>query len=684
MDILSRAKEALESVMGKEQKEFDAPGPGTVGPSVDTKVPGELVTLSFTPEFIGAMWKEVDQAMQRVTARESQWNDLLKAYLPSYKKGPQDVKTNAHFRNVHTKLGSLFYRSPDLTLTPKDPSPAQNQIPNPNFNPEDPQSPQFLSMEDIISVKQAVLQQTLGRNGVKAERLMDELIIDTEAWAGFGASKLGYRCITKNVPKPKMGPPQQPGAILGLSPEMMPPVPQTGPDGNPLMEDVPVPVFEEWYWRRFSPLKLLFDSSCRSVRFDEDATWMGMIFFMTPEKAEKAFGVESGELAKGTEDDRAFQYDADAKAKPSGLVMGIEIFLKASFFTDEVDPQVINQLILLKGIQDKPVVWRMSPDQTIGEDGKLTQDSLLGFPIQVLTIRDSPDSSYPDSDAAFTDPIVKELNTWRRQQVMLRDAAIGKYLIDGSAFEENELNLVRNGEVGQTVVVKEGMLKEMGAKGIIDTTAQIRSTADDYRGQDIFKQDMDETLGISATQAGTPTNTVRTATEVASFGANSTARNDKERSRVVDFYLDGARKIDTLLMRYATQQQYVQVVGEEGANRMMMWNNAVIAGRYLYDITPDSQMSPDNAQMFEQDMRMYNLTAPDPLVNRAYVLRRMYRRRGYDPSKVVLSPQQQMVQPAHGGQAAAGDAVNKHQQAMSGGKENAPGAENQQDNTTAM
>jgi hypothetical protein len=86
---------------------------------------------------------------------------------------------------------------------------------------------------------------------------------------------------------------------------------------------------------------------------------------------------------------------------------------------------------------------------------------------------------------------------------------------------------------------------------------------------------------------------------------------------------------------------------------------------------------------FEQDMRMYNLTAPDPLVNRAYVLRRMYRRRGYDPSKVVLSPAQQMVQPAHGGQASAGDAVNKHQQAISGGKENAPGAQNQQDTTTS-
>jgi len=72
MDILNRAKEALEGVMGKEQKEFDAPGPGTVGPTVDTKTPGELVTLPFTPEFIGAMWKEVEQAEQRVKAREEQ------------------------------------------------------------------------------------------------------------------------------------------------------------------------------------------------------------------------------------------------------------------------------------------------------------------------------------------------------------------------------------------------------------------------------------------------------------------------------------------------------------------------------------------------------------------------------------------------------------------------------------
>ena len=117
---------------------------------------------------------------------------------------------------------------------------------------------------------------------------------------------------------------------------------------------------------------------------------------------------------------------------------------------------------------------------------------------------------------------------------------------------------------------------------------------------------------------------------------------------------------------------------------MMMWNQQMISGRYLYSIAPDSQSAPDTAVQFEQDLRFYNLAAPDPLFNRPYMLRKLARQRGLDPSKVVLSAPAQMQQPSHGGQASAGDAVNKHQQAMSGGKENAPGAENQQDNTTAM
>jgi hypothetical protein len=682
--FMDRAVSALRGVVGQESTEFQAPGPGTVGPTVETKG-GELVTLPFTPEFIGQMWKEVDKAIQRVKDREEQWKILLKAYLPAVHQGAEDLKTNAHFRNVHTKLGQLFYRSPDLIMTPKDPSPAQNQIPNPNFDPMNPAAgPPFLTMEDIIAVKQAVLQQKLGRDGVNAERLVDELLMDVLTWAGMGACKIGYRCVTKPIERPVMGPPPQPpGAVLGLSAQQMPPVPQIGPDGNPLMETIPVPVFEEWYMRRFSPMKLLMDSSLRSVRFDEDATLMGMIFFMTPEKAAKAFNIPVSEMAKGTEDDRAYQYDQDSKAKPSGLVMGVELWLKASYWTDEVNPEIINQLVLIQGIHDKPAVWRMSPDQSIDpETGRLTQDSLLGFPIEVLTIRDSPDSSFVHSDAAFTNPQVKELNTWRRQQVKLRDAAIGKMLVDGAYFEEPELLKLRNGEVGESILVKENALKELGAKGLIDTTAQVRSTADDYRGQDIIKQDMDETLGISGPQAGTPTSTVRSATEVATFSSGAQARNEKERGRVVDFYLRAARKLDTLLMRYADQTQYIQITGQEGAARMMMWNQQIISGRYLYDIAPDSQMAPDTAVDFEQELRFYNLAAPDPLFNRAYVLRKLARMRGYDPQKVVLNPAQQLTQPSHGGQAAEGTAVSKHQQAISGGRENAPGATNQQDDTT--
>lgn len=700
-------------VEGAEKEEKSEPGPGDAAPTTQTKS-NPLVTMQMDEEEVARWWKRIKASDERIDRLATEWDQLLNEYKPlvSPTGSAEDVKVPKHFRNVHSKIGMLFYQVPDPILTPKSPSPSDNAQPNPLalLNPMAPE----IKQEDIIVVKQAVLQAKLGRDGINYGRLMDELLFDTLAWAGIGCSKIGYNCITKTIQKPVMvpdptfvPPPPQPGNILGL---MMPPkppqIPLTDPvTQTPVTEPEDVPVFEEWYERRFSPKKLITNFDLRSTRHDQDATFLGMHFYISKDRAKKSFSspefpITDEDVAKGTSDERMHKHKSDdGLEKDTDLVHGVELWMKACYFSDEVHPEVIYQLILLEGMK-RPVCYRLSPDQTIGEDGRLTPDSLIGFPIEVMTIRDFADSAFPASDSAFTNNEIKQLNTYRRQGVELREAAIGHYLYDSDAFDDTTLQLLKSHKVGRYVPVASGGLKNTGSKGIFDTTAQVHRGVDDARMEANFSKDIDETLGIGSVQAGAMEDTIHTATEVATVQTAVAGRNGKEKNRVVDKYLSSCRKLDQLLMRYATETDYVTITGEDGARRMMAWNNQVISGRYLYDISPDSQLSPDMARDRKSLLEYYNLTANDPLSNRIYTLRRLARMYGLDPIKAVnpipmlppgvMAPggpagpgaapvpgvaTSPVAQPPHGGPATPGAPVNKHSATTSGKRPNEPGAE---------
>lgn len=689
-------------------------GPNDVGPTGE-RDGVQLVSLDFKPEDINQWWTEIERARKRVKSREDAWDTLLNEYMPIVSKSgvAETVKVQAHFRNVHTKLGNLWYRSPDVVCMPDDPGPANNQLPQPPPMPGQPPQPP-LKLEDIVSIKQAVIKKKMGRDGIKTNRLMDELIFDVLAWAGIGCAKVGYKCTFKVVQKPKMIPaPPQPGSVLGLAPQMMP-----DPSGEMVPEKVPV--HESYYARRFSPKKALWSADLKSTRFDEDAAWVGMDFYMSKKRAMSEFGLTEDEANKCSKDDRVHEYSEDAGSDGGSLIHGIEIWCRANIYTDEVHPEAICQLVLIENLKDRPVVWRPSPDQEFDPNtGRLTPDSLLGFPIRILTIRDLADSCFPPADSAFTNSEIKQMSTYRRQTIRLRDASIGKYLYDTDAFDDGDVDKLKNGDIGEFIAVQPGRLKD-GVDKIFAATTKLLGSADDQRGFMGIKQDMGETLGIGSNQSGVETDTVRTATESDRVAQAVQSRNDKELARVVDFYLDLVRAVDQLLMRYMTTYEYVEIAGDASAIKMQQWNGKMISGRYLYDIAPDSQLRPDSAADERMTSQFYNLTAKDPMVNRGYVLKRMARMRGWDPSKIIqppppapppppnplsltlsltvedlvkpevqlllaqfadnMKPALKMVgheaQPEHGGPAEHADAISQHMTSNSGGKQNAPGASN--------
>lgn len=702
--------------------------PGEVSGSIDT-LKSELVTLPYDEEFMKQMWSEVEAAEERLKEEEVEWDILLKEYIPIVKASgsPEDIKTNSHFRNVHTRLGQLFYQEPELILTARDPGPANDQRPAPMAAPPIGMAPPMgapmggppqmgmptgpmgmpmgappmltgpamaplgppISREDVIAVKQSYLNFVLGRTGIKALRLMDECLFDSLAWSGIAAAKVGYNCYIKQVPQPKMvpapppmmDPMMQPGSVLGLQAPMPPAAPQMIPAvdemGQPIMEMVPVPVHEEYYCRRFSPKRLLFNADLKSTRYDEDARWLGMIFFLTQKQIVSKYQIDVNEVKGGAEDDRNYEHASDKKLTKKKLYKCYELWPKASLYTDEVHPQAINQLILVEGMRDKPAVWRPSPDQDFDEFGKLTKDSLIGFPIRVLAIRDFADSPYPKADSAFTNNTVKELNTFRQQNIALRDMALGTQLIDGQYLDENDRKKINAGTRVRQIVLKDGALRE-GADKVIVQAGQIKGTADMYRGADILKKDMEEMLGISGPLAGASEDTVRSATETATVSQGAKGRNDKDMGRALTFYLEIVRMVDQLIMRYADEEDYTEVTGEDGSSRMMAWSKEHVSGRFLYDIAPDSQLRPDSEAHTIRLLKAYNILAPDPMCNRVYFLRRIARNLGLDPFKATLPMPPGMppgMLPPMGG-ATQSSPVNKHESTNSGKRENEPGADN--------
>ena len=610
----------------------------------DTPAPNPYVTLKLSPEELAKWFKEIKAAQNRRNNREKVWEILLKEYLPTVTESgaAEAVKTNAHFRNTHTKLAQLFNRLPDLQLEAK--GPLQDPV---SLNP---QTGQPVTAEDAVIIKQAVLNDKLGIDGIDASRMMDEVLFDCLQWAGHGWVKIGYRVVVKPVQQPVMQPdpafvppPSQPGSILGLQPPPTPPMvpvmapnPETG-QLEPQMETIQVPIFDEWYAKRGSPKKLLLPKDLTSGRIDEDARWVGHEFFLTKSQSKRVFNYE-GE-AKGVDDDRLFKTTDDQGIDDDAdKIHFYEIFLKGSEFHDECfHPQVIYQLVLAEGNANSPVVYRPSPDQTLDDQGRLTADSVIGFPLEVCYLRDFPDSPYPSSDAAFTNSQVKHMNTHRQQSVRLRDAAIARYLYDEGAFTPEEIGRIQTMKVGEFMAVAEGRLAS-GADKVITPLTQASSARDDYRLAQMIKSDMEETLGLGGPQVGVSDDVSRTATEVNEVGNKSALRMSKDQQRAINFYLRTVRKFDMYLQRYATTDDYVQVTGKDGMKRLAVWNNRVIAGRHAYAIKPDSQLMIDAARDRQQTMIFYEKTAADPLVNRYPIVKKLAALFSLDPAQVVNDP----------------------------------------------
>jgi hypothetical protein len=187
-----------------------------------------------------ALWKgNLEKARQVRKTVQTWWDANLKAYAPSPKDDPEvygsTLNTNRDFTLVERKKADLFYQRPDVTGIA---------------------SPLFAGQEALIDTHTTILNEKLGLEGVNAKDLIHRVLFDVLCTAGTGWSVMGYESATVPVQTEQVvGPPPVPGALP--DPAAPPPVTQ--------MVTVPVPVFEQVFWRHLSPRQALVPHLFRST-----------------------------------------------------------------------------------------------------------------------------------------------------------------------------------------------------------------------------------------------------------------------------------------------------------------------------------------------------------------------------------------------------------------------------------
>lgn len=590
-----------------------APSPLTTPVSPAPEPPA----LTLTRDQVGEWWRRIELARARRKRESDKWNALLKAYLPPESNAADDINSNIHFRNVELKRAELWAQLPELMLTPLEPL----------LGIVDPTG-QALDASTVVAVKRAVLNKLLGRDGANVKRTIDESLFAIFSSTGVGATKICYEVDTQDVEQPMPGPEQaMPGAVLNLQPVT-----------SQTMQAVPVPVYERFRWYHFSEAKLLIPHDYHSTDFDE-SPWLGMEFVMPLAKGIKKYKLDPEFVANTSRDDlilEAGQHkDADAGSK--SLLKGVEIWLKASNFDETVaHSQLYYVLTLIEGVPDRAAEYRPSPYQTIGPDHRLTADSMIGNPIHPITLRYLSDSAYIPADAAFTDPLVKQINTWRAQSIKGRDANIPRFFHPVSISAA--VDKLKMADVGQGVAVPDEEFQKFKQELIL-AIPKLERAESDIQGESTIRRDNDETLGIGSNQAGAVTNTVRSATESAIVQQNVGVRLKAEQTQLMEAFLMGVRKFDALVQRYADQTEYVEIVGQDGAKKLAAWNQHTVSGRYAYDAEPDTQLTMDRQARIKNVLDFVNFMAKSQYMNQAEIARVVTLLFGFDPSRMIIQPQ---------------------------------------------
>src|SRR5581483_8073956 len=429
-----------------------------------------------------ALWHgNIEKSIALTKTVRAWWDANLKKYAPDQSKDPsgygEEINVNRDFTLVERKKADLFFQRPEVSAVA---------------------SPLLADRPELLDTHTAILNEKLGLDGVHAKRLVHQVLFDVLCPAGTGWTVMGYESVTIPTPTP--------------DPMWQPPIdPTTGqPDPTAQAPTImaPVPVYEDCFWRWLSPTQALVPENFRSTLWD-DAPWLGHRFLM-PLRAAKRKGWVP-DTFKGTipTQELYFEHGIQQASGGEAVVIGTLIYYKSALYRDDrVHPLHQTQLVLIDGV-DEPAEHQDSPFQTLDAQGKLTPDSLVGFPIHPLTIRVLSDSAFVPSDCTISRPIVNELNKFREQMVEQREANVLRWAYNVDTLPTDALSKIVRSPVGGFIglpgdaFVGEGSIKEL---------PHGTYPRENFQFNDYLDNDLARTHAIDAEQAGADVSGEQTAT----------------------------------------------------------------------------------------------------------------------------------------------------------------------------
>lgn len=606
-----------------------------------------------------AFWSsEIDAAIDRLKEEVPAWRANMSRYdgdrptLPGVHVN-DTISVNVGFYTVEQKKPQLFHQQPALQVA--------------GTRPE---------TRPVAPIVKAIMDTLLGEDKIDAVAMMDEVLSDILVPAGIGVTKIGYESVTQDVKTPtgRMAPVTDPltGApVPKVDPMTGQPLidPVTGgvqseetlalgPDGQPETETNPQKLWCDYYWNRISPDDFLSPVGFLSSRFDA-APWLAFRFYADTEELVRRYGVEPSSFSDLNWSERLVApADRDALEKRS-VACGYEIWYRASLYdATELNPERIRRLVVLAKKSGRNgqgvVVHENSPWQRFDQMGRFT-GGMRGYPIHVFTLRSRVNSAFPKSDCSVVRDIADEKSLGRSQMVQQRRRSMPMRGINvkSPALTRDTVEQLESGEI-QSLIKFEGPISESDLRAL----AVAHFPNENFQFDAITQNDIDRLTASGANQQGLGSDDTDTAYEASLIQRATETRQAKERVRLLTQYARGCKKLFSLVQLFATDQELVEIVGEDGAKRFAQWDRTTIAGDYLFTFNPDSSVRVDASQEREKTLRFVNLVSNNPYFNQAEVAGLLCDAFGHDRAPLIKQPEPAKPEPPKATFSMRGDDLN--------------------------
>lgn len=544
-----------------------------------------------------------EHAKQRVTEGRKH----LKAYLQRVSKSDAEVVVPHDFFYTEQKVSQLWYQPPEVFLKAENPH-----------------------AESAAPLFAAVLnQKVLTDKGVKPQVVMDALVFDVVCPTGFGACKIGYESHKRQIPDPNWVAPEVPLPPEGFIASAVDRVRQfIAPPEPPAPPMVDVVVSERYYADRIPPGRLLWGMEWLGGDID-DASWVA---YDRWENVDLAAG-GPGTTGSGANLERETLLDDGPRTvtrmEPRRRVT--ECWYRAYEFDPTAHPDQIRMFEWAEGDME-PRRHEDSPYQTQLANGKL--GGMKGYPIAMLTVRTVSDMPIPPSDRAITRNTIDELSVGRTQLVQRRDRAMPQTYVNGSA-QGAEFRAKVEQNVNTSFIFGDKPMSD----GDIVPIDKGTFPRENLEFQTVAERDLDRATGLGPNQTGTRGRGAPTATEMTLIQANTDNLLDKQRAKAVAFYCDKfVPKTAALVQMFHTEQDWVEVLGDDGVPAFQAYSSANLQGGFLFTVQAGASLRHDANAERKRWLDLYNLTANDPYINRKEISRNLCKSYGLDPRKVIVDP----------------------------------------------